>query len=38
MEENPKAWHGVAPKREHADRAIAEIRRKAGLSLEEPVR
>jgi transketolase len=38
MEDNPKAWHGVAPKREHADRAIAEIRREAGLSLEEPVR
>ena len=38
MEKNPMAWHGVAPNREEADRAIAEVRHRAGLSLEEAVR
>ena len=34
MEQNPVAWHGVAPSREDADRAIAEIRQRAGLAQE----
>ncbi|MBW2736713.1 MAG: transketolase [Deltaproteobacteria bacterium] len=38
MEENIGSWHGVAPSREEADRAIAEVRRRANLSLEEAVR
>ena len=36
--ENVVGWHGVAPTREQADRAIAEIRQRAGLSTEEAVR
>jgi transketolase len=38
MEKEIAAWHGVAPTREQADRAIAYIRGQAGLSLEEAVR
>jgi transketolase len=38
MEQNPVAWHGVAPKREDAERAIVELRQRAGLPVEEPVR
>ena len=38
MEEQITRWHGVAPTREQADRAIAEIRSKAGLPVEEAVR
>ena len=33
--ENVVSWHGVAPKREEGDRAIAEIRQAAGLPEEE---
>ncbi len=33
--ENVVSWHGVAPKREEGDRAIAEIRENAGLPEEE---
>lgn len=36
--ENVVAWHGVAPKRDEADRAIAELRRVQGLSDEEVAR
>ena len=36
--ENVVGWHGVAPKREEADRAIAEIRTNAGIDLQEVVR
>ena len=36
--EHSIAWHGVGPSREEADRAIAEIRARADLPLEEPVR
>lgn len=36
--ENVVGWHGVAPKRDEADRAIAEIRKRAGLPLEGDVR
>ena len=36
--EHSIAWHGVGPSREEADRAIAEIRARANLPLEEPVR
>ncbi|MFH1132140.1 MAG: transketolase [Pseudomonadota bacterium] len=32
--ENVVSWHGVAPNREEADRAIVEIRKNAGLSQE----
>lgn len=38
MEEQITSWHGVAPTREQADRAIAELRSKAGLPVEEAVR
>jgi transketolase len=38
MEDNITSWHGVAPTREEADRAIAEVRREAGLPVEEAVR
>ncbi len=38
MEQNPMAWHGVAPTREEADRAMAEIRKRAGLPQEEAIR
>jgi len=38
MEQNVKGWHGVSPGREDADRAIAEIRQRAGLSQTEAVR
>ena len=34
MEENLTSWHGVAPSREQADRAIQEIRGRAGLAKE----
>ncbi len=33
--ENVVGWHGVAPKREEGDRAIAEIREKASLPEED---
>ena len=33
--ENVVGWHGVAPSREEADRAIAEIRQTAGLPEED---
>ena len=33
--ENVVGWHGVAPKREEGDRAIAEIREAAGLPRED---
>lgn len=36
--ENQVNWHGVAPTREQANRAIAEIRHRAGLPLDQPVR
>lgn len=36
--EEQASWHGVAPTREQADRAIAELRARAGLSLTEAVR
>ena len=36
--ENVVSWHGVAPTREEADRAIAEIKTRAGLPAEEAVR
>jgi len=36
--ENVVSWHGVAPTREEADRAIAEIRAHSGLPVEEAVR
>ena len=36
--ENAVNWHGVAPTREQADRAIAEVRNRAGLSVQEAVR
>jgi transketolase len=36
--ENVVRWHGVAPKREEADRAIAEIKARAGIPAEESVR
>jgi transketolase len=36
--ENVVHWHGVAPKREEADRAIAELKEKAGIPAEEAVR
>jgi len=36
--ENVVHWHGVAPKREEADRAIAELKQKAGIPAEEVVR
>lgn len=32
------SWHGVAPSREEADRAIAELKAAAGISAEEVVR
>jgi transketolase len=38
MEDNPKDWHGVAPKPEEAQRAIAEIRTAAGIPLQEAIR
>ncbi|MCK5795995.1 MAG: transketolase [Deltaproteobacteria bacterium] len=38
MEDDITAWHGVAPTREEADRAIAQIRGKAGLPIEKAVR
>lgn len=38
MEQNPVAWHGVAPGREEAERAIVELRQRAGLDVEERVR
>ncbi|MCC6750698.1 MAG: transketolase [Deltaproteobacteria bacterium] len=36
--ENAVNWHGVSPTREEADRAIAEVRAKAGLPTTEAVR
>jgi transketolase len=36
--EDKSSWHGVAPTRDQADRAIAELRAKAGLIPEEVVR
>ena len=37
--ENAVNWHGVAPTREEADRAIAEIRtRRRACPIEEAVR
>ncbi len=36
--ENVVHWHGVAPKREEADRAIAELKARAGIPSEESVR
>jgi transketolase len=36
--ENVVGWHGVAPARDEADRAIAEIRAQAGLSEHGSVR
>jgi transketolase len=36
--ENVVSWHGVAPTREEADRAIAEIKARAGLPAAEAVR
>lgn len=36
--ENVVGWHGVAPTRQEADRAIAEIRQQAGLPAQEVVR
>jgi transketolase len=36
--ENAVRWHGVAPTRDEADRAIAEIKARAGLPPEEMVR
>jgi transketolase len=36
--EHVVSWHGVAPSREEADRAIAELRAAAGISSEEAVR
>jgi transketolase len=36
--ENVVSWHGVAPTREEADRALVELKRKAGLPAEEAVR
>ena len=36
--EEQVGWHGVAPNREQADRAIAELRTRAGLPLTEAVR
>ncbi len=32
------SWHGVAPTREEADRALAELKARAGLPAEEAVR
>jgi transketolase len=36
--ENEVSWHGVAPSREEADRALAELKQKAGIPLEEAIR
>jgi transketolase len=36
--ENVVRWHGVAPGREEANRAIAEIKARAGIPSEESVR
>jgi transketolase len=36
--ENVVSWHGVAPNREEADRAIAELKAKAGIPAQEAVR
>ncbi len=36
--ENVVKWHGVAPKREEGDRALAEIKHMAGIPAEEAVR
>jgi transketolase len=36
--ENVVSWHGVAPTREEADRAIVELKQKAGIPAEEAVR
>ena len=36
--ENVVHWHGVAPKREEADRAIAELKDRAGIPAEEAIR
>jgi transketolase len=36
--ENVVSWHGVAPDRDQADRAIAELRRRANLPQTEAVR
>lgn len=38
MEQNPVSWHGVSPNREDTDRAIAEIRKRAGIDAKEAVR
>jgi transketolase len=36
--ENVVSWHGVAPKRDEADRALAELKHKASIPAEEAVR
>jgi transketolase len=36
--ENAVHWHGVAPRRDEADRAIAELKQKHGIPAEEAVR
>jgi len=36
--ENVVHWHGVAPKREEADRAVMELKQKAGIPPQEAIR
>ena len=36
--ENAVNWHGVAPRRDEADRAIAELKENAGIPAEEAIR